>query len=212
MKWIRAESNYVSYYIKNFTTRSQHQKTRVKFEDHLNNRQIYYIKTLQDVMIPQATKTVAQVTAVMFTPSSRVMNKQRVAAPHALLMINHNITAISLLNTTKPAKTIVKGRNLRTIEQQEDHRCCYGNPYKQIKQQRTPSHHYQPVHNCVSSVTCSDVEQKSTSSVNSIIAQLVSHLPTQQRQQLQPVLLKHSAVFDTSKITTTPNIVMKLIG
>ncbi|CAF1372975.1 unnamed protein product, partial [Didymodactylos carnosus] len=202
----------ISYYFKNLTIRSQHQQTRVKFEEHLNNCQIYYIKTLQDVMIPslsakiiQTTTTVPQVTTAMFTPSSRVMNKQHVVAPHALLTINHNITAISLLNTTKSAKTIVKGTNLGTIEQQEDHRCCYVNPYRQIKQQPTPSHHYQPVHNCVSSVTSSGVEQKSTSSVNSTIAQLVSHLPTQQRQQLEPVLLKHSTVFDTSKITTINN-------
>ncbi|CAF1042195.1 unnamed protein product, partial [Didymodactylos carnosus] len=202
----------ISYYFKNLTIRSQHQQTRVKFEEHLNNRQIYYIKTLQDVMIPplsakiiQAITTAPQVTTAMFTPSSRVMNKQHVVAPHALLMINHNITAISLLNTTKSAKTIVKGTNLGTIEQQEDHRCCYVNPYRQIKQQPTSSPHYQPAHHCVSSVTSSGVGQKSTSSVTSTIAQLVSHLPTQQRQQLEPVLLKHSAVFDTSKITTINN-------
>ncbi|CAF1347192.1 unnamed protein product, partial [Didymodactylos carnosus] len=88
----------ISYYFKNLTIRSQHQQTTVKFEGHLNNRQIYYIKTLQDVMIRpltakviQATTTVPQVTTAIFTPSPRVMNKQHVVAPHTLLIVNHNI-------------------------------------------------------------------------------------------------------------------------
>ncbi|CAF0851579.1 unnamed protein product [Didymodactylos carnosus] len=92
-------------------------QTTVKFEEHLNNRQIYYIKTLQDVMIRplsakviQATTTVPQVTTAIFTPLSRVMDKQHVVVPHALLFVNHNITPVSLLNTTKSAKTIVKAR------------------------------------------------------------------------------------------------------
>ena len=112
----RVNINYGSKYL---TINIKQQQFIIKFQQHVNEQQVFNIKTMNNVIIPplsakiiQATTTAPAMCAI-FTPSSKQLNKQHIAAPHSLLMINNNKTTIlTLLNTTSTTQTIPKGTNL----------------------------------------------------------------------------------------------------
>lgn len=95
---------------------SDHQRTTISFSQHLNEQQMFNLKTIEEVTIPplsakiiQATTTAPSMSAI-FTPSSGTLNKQHVLAPHALLSIDNNhCTRLTLLNPTTSMQRIPKG-------------------------------------------------------------------------------------------------------
>ncbi|CAF1389810.1 unnamed protein product, partial [Didymodactylos carnosus] len=139
--------------------------------------------------------------SAIFTPSSRMTNKQYVIAPHAILTIdNTSTTILTLLNTTTSIKRIPQGTTLGQIKNHEDNTCCYV---------RHNSCSIQPQH--TTSITTPNPilsKSKSYSSIHSTMHELTSHLPRQQQDQILSILVKHKSVFDTSKtsIMNTNNI------
>jgi hypothetical protein len=112
----RVNINYGNKYL---TINIKQQQFIVKFQQHVDEQQVFNIKTIKDIVIPplsakiiQASTTAPAMSAI-FTPSSKQLNKQHIAAPHAILRINNNKTTIlTLLNTTSTIQTILKGTNV----------------------------------------------------------------------------------------------------
>jgi hypothetical protein len=187
----------INYRGKYLTIKVHQQQTVVKFQQQMNEQQVFNVKTIDEVIIPplsakifQATTTAPPMSAI-FTPSSTQLNKQHIIAPHAIVKINNDKnTTMTLLKVTTAIQTIPKGTNVGQVKYHEDNKCCYVCP--------DPINKYQ---NCVSSITTYPLHQKpaSYSSITSTINELISHLPPTQQEQVQPVLLKHQQVFDISK-------------
>ncbi|CAF0842088.1 unnamed protein product, partial [Didymodactylos carnosus] len=197
----------ISYGGKYLTISTRQQQTRVKFQQQPNTQQVFHLNTLNGIAIPPLSSKVIQAASssspmsAIFTPSSRMTNKQHVIAPHAILTIdNTNTTTLTLLNTTTSFKRIPQGTTLGQIKNLEDNTCCYV---------RHNSCSIQPQH--TTSVTTPNPissKSKSYSSIHSTMHELTSHLPRQQQDQILSILIKHKSVFDTSKtsIMNTNNI------
>ncbi|CAF0991120.1 unnamed protein product [Didymodactylos carnosus] len=122
----------ISYGGKYLTISTRQQQTRVKFQQQPNTQEVFHLKTLNDIAIPPLSSKVIQAASssppmsAIFTPSSRMTNKQYVIAPHAILTIdNTNTTILTLLNTTTSIKRIPQGTTLGQIKNHEDNTCCY---------------------------------------------------------------------------------------
>ncbi|CAF2400326.1 unnamed protein product [Rotaria sp. Silwood2] len=187
----------IDYDTKRLTLRIKRQQTTIKFHQHVNEQQVFKVKTSNEVCIPPFSARVIQATtaapsmSAIFTPSSKWLNKQLIIAPHAVLLIdNNNTTTLTLLNTTATIQKIPKGTNLGQVKYHENNKCCYV---------------YPELRNChqhrLSSVIPNTTQQTptSTSSITNTIHDLIKHLPLTQRHQVERVLLKHQDVFDTSK-------------
>ncbi|CAF1076515.1 unnamed protein product [Rotaria sordida] len=151
---------------------------------------------MNDVTIPPLSAKIIQTTtaappmSVIFTPSSKQLNKQHIFTPHAILTINNNVTTTTLLNTTTTIQTIPKGTTIGQVKYHEDNKCCYVCPDLQGNYQ----HH-------ISAITSCSIQQKLTSHspITSTIDELISHLPRTQQEQIRPVLFKHKSIFNTPK-------------
>ncbi|CAF4607697.1 unnamed protein product, partial [Didymodactylos carnosus] len=83
----------ISYGGKYLTISTRQQQTRVKFQQLPNTQQVFHVKTLNDIAIPPLSSKVIQAASssppmsTIFTPSSRMTNKQHVIAPHPILTI-----------------------------------------------------------------------------------------------------------------------------
>ncbi|CAF4613791.1 unnamed protein product, partial [Didymodactylos carnosus] len=122
----------ISYGGKYLTISTRQQQTRVKFQQQPNTQQVFHLNTLNGIAIPPLSSKVIQAASssspmsAIFTPSSRMTNKQHVIAPHAILTIdNTNTTTLTLLNTTTSFKRIPQGTTLGQIKNLEDNTCCY---------------------------------------------------------------------------------------
>jgi len=109
----------IDYGRKHLTLNIKQQQITVKFQQHVNDQQVFNIETTNDVIIPPLSAKIIQATtaappmSAIFTPSSKQLSKQHIAAPHAILMINDNkTTLLTLLNTTPMIQTIPKGTNV----------------------------------------------------------------------------------------------------
>src|SRR5262249_43176894 len=121
----------------------------------------------------------------IFTPSSKVLNEHQVLAPHAILSVNHNKTAIlTLLNTSTSTKIIPKGIKLGYIRCWQDDNHSYSN--------LTQNQHH------ISTISSGSPTKKTTNKLNNDIYNLIVHLPNGQQQQIYSILNKHKSVFDTS--------------
>ncbi|CAM4846078.1 unnamed protein product [Rotaria magnacalcarata] len=180
----------INYGNKYLSLNNEQQQTIVKFHQHLNNQQIF---TTNDTTIPPFATVVVQASttappmSALFTPSSQRLNKQQVVVPHAILMIdnNHN-TILALFNTTTTIQMIPKGTNLGKVTYHEDNNYCYVDPKPhQERQERV--------------LTIMNNSSQQNSPHLSIIKTLSVHLPRNQQQQIQQVLLKHKDLFDISQ-------------
>ena len=112
----------INYHDKHLTFEIKQRQIMVKFQQHVNEQQVFNIKTMEEVTIPPLTAKIIQATttappmSAIFTPSSTQMNKQHIIAPHALVMINSDkTTTMTLLNTTTTMQTIPKGTNVLSL-------------------------------------------------------------------------------------------------
>ncbi|CAF1607330.1 unnamed protein product, partial [Didymodactylos carnosus] len=190
--WFHRNNVNISYQDKTIRiTTPQQQSTTISIVRHPNPQQIFNVTAMSDFVVPSMSERIIQAATsappmmtAIFTPSLKMNNKQYVIAPHAVLKIQNNTTTLALLNTTKAVKKIRKGTHLGQIRYQGNDNCCYINmdPHK-------------------NQLTLA-ISPKAFLSITTRITDLLAHLPVDKQQQLQPVLLKHQTVFDTSSTTT----------
>ncbi|CAF4309883.1 unnamed protein product [Didymodactylos carnosus] len=125
----------INYGDKHLTIKVKRQRVSVKFHQHMNEQQVFHVKTKNDIIISLLSSKVIQVTtssppmSAIFISSLGVMNKQHVVAPYAILTIDHSKnTTLTLLNTTTSTQVISKGTNVGYIKYHEENRCCYVRP------------------------------------------------------------------------------------
>jgi hypothetical protein len=188
----------ISYNDNYLRINTNHQATYIKFLRSRNTRKVFNITATNDIIIPPLSSKVVSATTisppmtVIFTPSSTIMNKQHVVAPHAILTVDDKRrTILTLLNTTTSMKTIPQGTNLGHVKCYENSNCFY------VQQNRPGKNQHR-----ISTIIPHPPHQKATSSINRTLSNLVSHLSPEQQEQIRPVLSKHKSAFDTSKPST----------
>jgi hypothetical protein len=177
----------ISYHFKNITVWMGRQWAQVSLSELTNADTIIHLRTSDDIVIPpwsakviRTSTEVAKMSAAIFTPSTTLLEKQDILAPHALLQIDHFHTILSLLNSSNTSKTIFKGTRLGETIAQEDERCCYVNNNSDDR-----AHH-------------SSQNTTTPFSIRGKLNSLLSHLSKNKKQSLHSVLLQHLSVFDTS--------------
>lgn len=177
----------------------KHQQMKIKFLPQVQKHPTFNVAATHDINIPPLSSRVIQASTsapameAIFTPSFKVMNKQYVLAPHAIVTIgNDQLTTLTLLNTTTAIQTIRQGTNLGHVRCHQTENCYYVGT-NEVKNQ----HH-------ISSTTTNLVHHStiSSSSINNSLHNMISHLPTTQQEPMRLVVAKHQSIFDT----TSPSI------
>ena len=177
---------------------ARHQQITIKFQPPQTQEQVFYVKTIADVVIPPKCSKVIQAKslspsmAAVFTPSPGSLNKRQVTVPHAILTINDDqSTILTLLNVSESPQMVPKGTTLGQVSHLDRNRCCSIHIDKQKDYQS------------ISSITDIRTSPNKTvpPSLKTELHALLSHLPLVHQKQIFPTLSKHVSVFDTSCAT-----------
>ncbi|CAF1231754.1 unnamed protein product [Adineta ricciae] len=170
--------------------KTEHQYTKVSFLNPSNKSQVCNINTLYDITIPPLSgrvviaSTSAPWSTAIFTPSSKILNRQMIIAPHALVSIDNSQTTLTLMTPSPSTQTIKKGTKLGFVSYCSDSSCHYIQPLT--------VHDHQSI-----STIATDMSSTKTSTVTHI-PNMISHLPQYQQKQILPILQKYQSVFDTT--------------
>ena len=193
----------IKYKEKQLTINRGYQQANVQFQQQFRIAQVFNVKTNAEMVLPpQGSKLIAAITEsrpmqAIFSPSLGKWRKQHVVAPHVIVTVNKDkSTIMTLLNTSQSLVTIPKGTKLGYLNQYLNNHCCYVHPNDREKHQH-----------CVSSVIKNSRQQqtRNETTIPSQLNSLLEHLTKAQQEEISPVLLKHSSMFDTSQPSVITN-------